>query len=153
MIVRLVPCAECSRHMRATEPACPFCGAPPPAPGDLPPVVAPPRARLGRAALFAFGAAAAGVVAVSGCGDDSFDAPYGAPPADMGMPPPLDSSFADTGEAGVDAGDDAGDAAADAGDDAGDAAVDAGDAAGGAADAASDASGDAASDAATGGDR
>ena len=69
MSARLVPCTDCQRHIRIDEAGCPFCGAS--LPTDLPPVVAAPKARLGRAALFAFGAAAVGVVAVGGCGDDS----------------------------------------------------------------------------------
>ncbi|MEA2696494.1 MAG: hypothetical protein QOI66_765 [Myxococcales bacterium] len=52
----LVPCFSCQRHLRVTEERCPFCGversseqrasAAPPLPGR----------RMGRAALFAFGA-------------------------------------------------------------------------------------------------
>lgn len=65
----LVPCPGCSRHVRQHETACPFCSAalslahlPPPA---------LPRARLGRAATFAFGATLVGATALVGCGGDS----------------------------------------------------------------------------------
>jgi hypothetical protein len=63
--------------VRAADAECPFCGAAVTA--TLGPEVRVPR--RGRAALFAFGAAAAGVVAVSGCGDDGTPMPlYGGPP-------------------------------------------------------------------------
>lgn len=108
---RLVPCPGCARHVRASSEGCPFCGATlveAPAPAAL------PAARLGRAALFAFGAAA---LAATGCaehhgsrdagaqedsgveqdaGDPTPDAgrdagniapPYGAPPDDAGFAP------------------------------------------------------------------
>ncbi len=113
MSARLIPCSSCDRHFRLSEAACPFCGASTPAPSDLAPVVPPPAKRLGRAALFAFGAAAAGVVAVAGCGDDSTVALYGAP-ADVG---PADTGSGDGGDdaatdgAPTDAGVDAGGAA------------------------------------------
>ena len=63
----LVPCPECDRHVRSRESECPFCGA-----GlelSAVPARAMPRGRLGRAALFAFGAAIAGATMV-GCGSD-----------------------------------------------------------------------------------
>jgi hypothetical protein len=53
---QLEPCPHCHRHVVITETACPFCARP----LDLS-AVAPrsmPRARLGRAAIFAFGIAA-----------------------------------------------------------------------------------------------
>ena len=55
---QLVPCPACSRHVRVTEPTCPFCGdglalAGTPAPGL-------PKSRLGRASDFAFGATLVG---------------------------------------------------------------------------------------------
>jgi hypothetical protein len=79
---QLVPCPECSRHVRQSESACPFCGQalslahlPPPA---------MPRRRLGRAATFAFGASVVGATALVACSDDDPGgavAVYGAPPA------------------------------------------------------------------------
>jgi hypothetical protein len=52
----LVPCLSCNRHVLAVEERCPFCGAERSAElrASTPP--APPRRRLGRAALFTFGA-------------------------------------------------------------------------------------------------
>ena len=76
----LIPCQSCARHVRATESACPFCAA-------LLPVSARsvqravPQARLGRAATFAFGAAALAVSAAA-CGDDDGDDTT--PTADLG---------------------------------------------------------------------
>ena len=65
---QLVPCPACSRHVRVTEPTCPFCGdglalAGTPAPGL-------PKSRLGRAATFAFGATLVGVTTLVACGGD-----------------------------------------------------------------------------------
>ncbi len=59
----LVPCPACSRHVRATEPACPFCGAPPPFGAPRPTV----SARLTRVAAFSLGA----TLAAAGCNHDS----------------------------------------------------------------------------------
>lgn len=64
----LLPCPQCDRHVLATEKACPFCGV------SLRLVATPgaaaPSSRLGRAARFAFGAAVAGTLVLTGCGDD-----------------------------------------------------------------------------------
>ncbi len=59
-MAHLIPCDACARHVRATDAACPFCGArvPPSAPHAL------PTERLSRAALFVFGAAVAGAACV-----------------------------------------------------------------------------------------
>lgn len=102
---RLTPCPACARHVRAADASCPFCGAPL---GALPPERPLPRVRLGRAAIFAFGAALASVGCAEhhGAGDagaadaaveqDAGDAPpdsgtvappYGAPPDDAGVVP------------------------------------------------------------------
>jgi hypothetical protein len=59
----LVPCASCSRHLRAIEATCPFCGAELAAPRLAPDTVG----RMSRAAAFVFGA----TVAVAGCGNDT----------------------------------------------------------------------------------
>jgi len=70
----LVPCPSCSRHVRVGEDACPFCRAALPA--SLRPTAAPepPRARLARAALFAFAASAATATA---CGGETASGPSG----------------------------------------------------------------------------
>jgi hypothetical protein len=75
MATSLRPCPGCSRHVRASEPACPFCG------GDLgdafrsvPGPRVPAVGRLSRAALFAIGAG--GLTVGSGCGSLS-QAMYG----------------------------------------------------------------------------
>src|SRR4051812_27908416 len=69
----LVPCPECSRHVRVSETTCPFCGRA----LDLSALPAPalPRTRLGRAATFAFGASIVGATALVSCGGD--EAPSG----------------------------------------------------------------------------
>jgi hypothetical protein len=78
----LRPCLSCGRHVRASESACPFCRA------SLEPTPTPPSGaavgRLGRAALFAFGATT--VVAASASVEGCNVAPaYGTPPIDSGM--------------------------------------------------------------------
>ena len=90
---QLVPCAACSRHVRVSETACPFCAAPFSAPASRP---ADASSRLGRAALFAFQATTV-AAALNACGPSSappttvepppqtaIAQPYGAPP----QPPP-----------------------------------------------------------------
>ncbi|HEX6766678.1 MAG TPA: hypothetical protein VF103_14390 [Polyangiaceae bacterium] len=65
----LVPCPECNRHVRHVEPRCPFCGVEL-ALADTPAPVLPTK-RLGRAALFTFGATLAGATVLAACGGDS----------------------------------------------------------------------------------
>ncbi len=133
----LRPCPSCARHVRAAEPACPFCAS-----ALVPTSVGAPviGERLGRAALFAFGAAVAtnaigcgtAVAPVDGGAGDAqvgsfdvgndvgppdahiggFDAGYGGPPydADLVIPdsaPPQDTSVDAGGDAGSEAGSDA----------------------------------------------
>jgi hypothetical protein len=104
----LAACTSCARHVRVDEAACPFCGAPL---DDAFRALPAPRAfaaRLGRAALYALGAA--GTVSVTmACGGGSPQPPYGAPPpicdggdaadcltvAHYGGAPVLDSGAAD----------------------------------------------------------
>jgi hypothetical protein len=74
----LRPCPSCARHVRVSEGGCPFCGeslsdefraAPPPR---------GPGARLGRAALFAFGTGT--LTLASACASTSSSTPaYGVP--------------------------------------------------------------------------
>lgn len=56
----LAPCPSCARHVRRAETACPFCGT---ALSLAPSASRLPTERLGRAAIFAFGAAMATSVA------------------------------------------------------------------------------------------
>ena len=79
----LVPCSACSRHIRSTETACPFCRA------SAEPVAAQaspaPRGsmRLSRAAL-----ALAGMTALTACGKEvETRSLYGAPPTNNTSPP------------------------------------------------------------------
>jgi hypothetical protein len=65
---QLAPCPACHRHVRITEPTCPFCGDGLALAGTPPPVL--PKGRLGRAATFAFGATLVGVTTVVACGGD-----------------------------------------------------------------------------------
>lgn len=60
--MNLAPCPACSRHVKSSDPVCPFCGAP-----SAPSRPAPPRAtqRVSRARWLAFGPAVAVLV---GCG-------------------------------------------------------------------------------------
>lgn len=81
----LRPCASCGRHVRATESACPFCAT------ALEPLPTPPSStravgRLGRAAIFAFGAVATTSAAACGGGTGMPDA---ASVVDTGGPAPL----------------------------------------------------------------
>jgi hypothetical protein len=87
-MTHLLACACCARHVRACEAVCPFCGASAPSPGE--PVRQPraaPAARLGRAALYAFGVGSLTVTAtVAGCNHESSDAVvavYGGPPPEL----------------------------------------------------------------------
>ena len=65
----LVPCPECNRHVRASEPECPFCALPIDLPNTPPPQL--PRGRLSRAATLAFGATLVSATALSACGGDA----------------------------------------------------------------------------------
>lgn len=65
----LVPCPECSRHVRVSEKECPFCALPLDLANTPPPPL--PRGRLSRAATFAFGATFVSATAISACGGDA----------------------------------------------------------------------------------
>jgi hypothetical protein len=79
---QLTPCRSCQRHVRVTDDRCPFCGvelsaqqrasSPRPLPGR----------RLGRAALFAFGATMVGAAACSDGPSGGKDASTDTPAAD-----------------------------------------------------------------------
>jgi len=67
-MTQLEPCPHCNRHVKVSETSCPFCaGVLADAFANIAPRVAP-RARLGRAAVFAFGVVATTQVA---CGDNT----------------------------------------------------------------------------------
>ncbi len=73
MAERLVPCAGCSRHVRCSEAACPFCG--------VTSFTSPQPSREPFRRLAAAAAVAAGVTGLTGCSSGgSVLAPYGAPP-------------------------------------------------------------------------
>lgn len=78
----LVPCPGCARHVRQSEAKCPFCGVGVSLGHVAPPTL--PRARLNRAALFAFKASVVGATALVGCSEDNEGGPvpiYGGSPA------------------------------------------------------------------------
>jgi hypothetical protein len=91
MTPHLLPCPTCSRHIRVAEPACPFCAAPLSASFRATPRPRGPVARLGRAALFAFGVATATATAGTACGGSSAapETPPPVQPADPGPGEPL----------------------------------------------------------------
>jgi hypothetical protein len=77
----LIPCERCTRHLRASCAACPFCDAVR-TPQDLAPPTRPATG-LSRAAIFTFGA----TLGLAGCGNTTTPV-YGAP-ADV---PAVDAS-------------------------------------------------------------
>ncbi|MCB9598529.1 MAG: hypothetical protein H6719_37790 [Sandaracinaceae bacterium] len=89
--MQLIACEGCARHVHADEGSCPFCGADVDAPTESPRQA--PVGRLGRTAVFLFGAA------IGGCG--SVTPAYGVPPSDGGV-------AVDSGPEATDAGFDAG---------------------------------------------
>ena len=95
----LRPCVSCTRHVRNTETACPFCGA------NLPLAsTAVPRSvvGLGRAAIMAFGMTAAACDSATNA-DAGTDAYIGGQDAAYGGPPDANASMEDAA-ADVDAG-------------------------------------------------
>ncbi len=77
--MQLIACEGCARHVRADEASCPFCGAAIEVANEAPRPL--PAGRLGRAAVFLFGAAIGGTAV--GCG--SVTPAYGVPPGDGGV--------------------------------------------------------------------
>jgi hypothetical protein len=67
-VSELNPCPSCNRHVRVADPVCPFCSEPQ---AERPPRAEAPfgRPRLNRAAIFAAGAALAGMSACSTTGN------------------------------------------------------------------------------------
>jgi hypothetical protein len=95
-------CLKCARHVRVSEVACPFCGDALSEAFRASPAPLPPRARLSRAALFAFGTgtatlASAGALTSACSSATSAPAPaYGSAPAYGGVF--FDSGSVDSGE-------------------------------------------------------
>src|SRR5580658_10466172 len=87
---RLVPCNACLRHVRCAEVACPFCGA------ALSTGPMPSREPFRRMAAAA--AVAAGVAALTGCGDSGG---HGSGTAFYGSPGISNDAGDDTGSLGV----------------------------------------------------
>lgn len=96
----LRPCPSCSRHVRPSEAACPFCKTALPEVSGEPAMPGRVVPRVGRAAIFAFGAMATagcdggvapayGTPVLDAGGPDAFvgafDAAYGAPPFDASL--------------------------------------------------------------------
>ncbi len=80
--MHLVLCPDCQRHVRDDASSCPFCGRAASSQDDGSRPGAPVRvARLGRAAIMAFGVAAS-AASLSACAKepDNIAQPYGAPP-------------------------------------------------------------------------
>jgi hypothetical protein len=73
----LLPCPSCARHVRASEPICLFCGAPMPRESERPPAPVPPKKRLTRATLVAFGASVVAFATVA-CGGETSSSDAGA---------------------------------------------------------------------------
>ncbi len=82
--VHLVTCEECSRHVRASEAACPFCGAGVAAAVREAAPRSGPSTRLSRAGLIAFGTlVVVAPVALAGCAESAQMAVYGGPPPEL----------------------------------------------------------------------
>jgi hypothetical protein len=102
----LVPCPECSRHVRVTETECPFCALP----LDLASTPEPrlPQSRLGRAATFAFGATLASATVLAACGGEAETTGTGgitvAPPYGVSPPPPAAAGSGGAGSGGAGSG-------------------------------------------------
>lgn len=83
-MIGLVNCGGCHRHIRRTEPTCPFCGIIVTSEVAAAPERAWPSARIGRATLMVF-AAAIGTTACSGKVLSETGIPDGIPPGDASM--------------------------------------------------------------------
>jgi hypothetical protein len=90
---QLRACPSCARHVRVTEPACPFCGDALSEAFQEARAPQPPALRLTRAALFAFGTGAMAVA--SGCSSSS------TPTTDSGTVAPGDAGAEDAGQVGA----------------------------------------------------
>lgn len=100
-LAHLVTCGACTRHVRASEAACPFCGATTTAEARESSPRSGPAARLSRAGLVAFGIGAALVpLALADCAEPAHQTVYGGPPPDLAAPSP-DGGHADAGTHGA----------------------------------------------------
>ncbi len=118
----LAPCPACRRHLRVTDPTCPFCGEPMPASFRRSVLRATATQRLSRSALAALGAAGLAGVALAGCGAKSgleiptepapiraaTDSGVVASRADAGRALAPDAAVVDPADSGSDGGADAG---------------------------------------------
>jgi hypothetical protein len=95
-----VPCPACSRHVRLEESSCPFCSAALPLSIARARPVVDPSKRMGRAAMFAVGAAVASTIA---CSDPGVPL-YGAPAPDSGPRRDSGSAMRDSGAEPSDSG-------------------------------------------------
>jgi hypothetical protein len=77
MTAHLRPCPGCSRHVRVSEGACPFCSASLDASFQASPAPVGPSRRLARAAFFAFGT---GTLVLAPALSVGCQAVYGGPP-------------------------------------------------------------------------
>jgi hypothetical protein len=110
MTAHLRPCPGCSRHVRVSEGACPFCGVSLDPSFRATPAPVGPSRRLSRAALFAFGTGTLVLspVAAIDCGNNIAPQPlYGGAFLEDSGEVSQDSSFvlADVQVGSVDAGD------------------------------------------------
>jgi hypothetical protein len=105
----LLACPSCSRHVRASEASCPFCGASVvvAARGFVP--RQEPKERLGRAALYAFGVGSLTVATACSSSSSVPTPPYGTAPFDAGHEETgaSNDSGRDDARSGDDASDDA----------------------------------------------
>ena len=102
MYLPLAPCPQCSRHVRTTEAACPFCKSALP---DLPKAALPLAPRgLSRAAALAFGA----TLAITGCSGKTTTTTNDAKDAAADGPDDNGGPVAEYGAPAIDAGPDDG---------------------------------------------
>jgi hypothetical protein len=90
----LVACPACTRHVRVSESACPFCGNAFDATLRAIPRSRTPDLRLGRVALYALGAGTMTLAAACSSSSPTTTAFYGVPP---------DAAFGEPPDAGADA--------------------------------------------------
>jgi hypothetical protein len=87
MPAHLRPCPGCSRHVRVSERACPFCSATLDTSFQASPAPVGPSKRLSRAALFAFGTGTLVLPAAVAIGCFSAEPSYGGSPVPINPGP------------------------------------------------------------------